>query len=199
MKKLAITVLALILTLSLAACGGDDAPADTGTGTPTPSSSQGGNTPAGGQNGGGGFVNIHGNPLTAPETTASFEDSVGLSVEGERIVRKYSDKFMEIASRPEGCTIIYQVYEFDAETGELSDSQLWYGGFADDTSFTAALSKYLGQNLEDNLRGYNTKDRFYGYYAYAPIQDRDNDGTVTWDEAVNQGNYEDDVNYILIK
>ena len=217
MKKIILLAFALILAFSLAACdGGTDSPGGN-DGNDTPDALQdGGDAPGGNDNNGvldgndetpngnndnnnaAGFINIFGDPLNIPETALSFEDAVGVSVEGKRIVRKYTDKFLDIVYTPDGCTVVYQIYEFDAETGELSDSQLWYGGFTDSALFSNAFQKTLDQTYENHIRGYNVGNGYYGYYTWPAIQDANNDGAVTWDDAVAGGEYESDDNHILI-
>ena len=207
-KTILIVAIALVLMLALAACGGrsnNSGAAQGGgeTGGNSNSESASSDTPSeAGPSGGnsGGFKNLMGDPLTVPETASSFEGAVGVSAEGQRIVRKYTDKFFEVVSKPDGCTIIYSVYEFDAGTGEVSDAQLWYGGFSDETLFRAAFQNLLDQTFENHVRGYNVSEGYYGYYTWPAIQDMDNDGVVTWEDAVSGGDYdENDVNYILIK
>jgi predicted small lipoprotein YifL len=209
MKKIITLALALMFTISLAACGGNkpsggnastppvnNAPSDGGNMTSSPDSQ--GNDGQSEAAAGDGFINIYGDPLALPETAPTIEEAVGVSVEGERIVRKYTDKFFDIVYKPDGCTVIYQVYEFDAETGEVSDSSLWYGGFTDGALFSEAFQKCLDQTFVEHIRGYNVSARYYGYYTWAAISDYDNDEVVTWDDAVAGGEYESDDNHILI-
>ena len=214
MKKWITLALALVLALSLAACsggdsnsgsnsGGNNPPSNTPNGdsnSTTPPASQGGDTaPSGNNNDGnsGGFVNIMGDPLTVPETAATIEEAIGVSVEGTRIVRKYTDRLFDLVNKPDGCAVIYSVYEFDAD-GKVSDSSLWYGGFTDDALFSAAFQKALDQTFEKHIRGYNVSGGYYAHYTFPAISTNAEDGVATWDDAVAEGEYESDDNHILI-
>jgi hypothetical protein len=215
MKKAITLALVLVLALSLAACGGKD----TGTGStggnstapsastkPTTSDNGATTTPPAsddGDNGNaaapGGFLNLYGDPLTVPETQGSIEDAVGVSIEFQRIVRRYTDEFVGWVFKPDGCTVMYTIYEFDTETGEVTDASMWYGGFTDTALFSASFQESLSSSFEAWLRGYNVGEEYYGFYTWPAIQANHGTEYATWDDAVEQGCYKSDENYILIE